>query len=254
LREGERKGSLLSYPSQFPLFDAHNANTLISLTKLYASSPILLSSPSVSNDQGTETNMILKVNHPERWLDDIKERSGNLHPLLIELLIVIKAIVTDFTDSMTHSLIVHEKLLLKQKGQSDGTRCRGDMTSAEQFAPEISNYYYDQQQSNPRLTTTNNSAAVPTSLSAPTYYPNAQYSAPDSSQHGPVVSCKCLDFQFSLFSSIRLGRLILKVKSICYNNGEWNKNGKDVEKEEDDEEKNNVAVYPWMTRVHSASG
>ncbi|VDM12745.1 unnamed protein product [Wuchereria bancrofti] len=63
------------------------------------------------------------------------------------------------------------------------------MTSAEQFAPEISNYYYDQQhqqQSNPRLTTTNNSAAVPTSLSAPTYYPNAQYSAPDSSQHGPV--------------------------------------------------------------------
>ncbi|VDO45223.1 unnamed protein product [Brugia timori] len=60
------------------------------------------------------------------------------------------------------------------------------MTSAEQFASEISNYYYDQQQSNPRLTTTNNSAAVPTSLSAPTYYPNAQYSAPDSSQHGPV--------------------------------------------------------------------
>ncbi|VIO92312.1 Uncharacterized protein BM_BM8606 [Brugia malayi] len=103
------------------------------------------------------------------------------------------------------------------------------MTSAEQFASEISNYYYDQQQSNPRLTTTNNSAAVPTSLSAPTYYPNAQYSAPDSSQHGPSSSCS-------------------------YNNGEWNKNGKDVEKEEDDEEKNNVAVYPWMTRVHSASG
>nr|CRZ22525.1 Bm8606 [Brugia malayi] len=149
--------------------------------------------------------MILKVNHSERWLDDIKERSGNLHPLLIALLIVIKAIVTDFTDSMTHSLI------------------------AEQFASEISNYYYDQQQSNPRLTTTNNSAAVPTSLSAPTYYPNAQYSAPDSSQHGPSSSCS-------------------------YNNGEWNKNGKDVEKEEDDEEKNNVAVYPWMTRVHSASG
>uniref|UniRef100_A0A0R3RJP4 ZM domain-containing protein n=1 Tax=Elaeophora elaphi TaxID=1147741 RepID=A0A0R3RJP4_9BILA len=65
------------------------------------------------------------------------------------------------------------------------------MTSAEQFAPEISNYYYDQQQqhpqqSNPRLTTTNNSAAATAPPSAPSYYPNAQYSAPDSSQHGPV--------------------------------------------------------------------
>ncbi|EFO18855.2 hypothetical protein LOAG_09640, partial [Loa loa] len=65
------------------------------------------------------------------------------------------------------------------------------MTSAEQFAPEISNYYYDQQQqhqqqSNPRLTATNNSATASTPLSGSTYYPNTQYSAPDSSQHGPV--------------------------------------------------------------------
>ncbi|VDP20755.1 unnamed protein product [Onchocerca flexuosa] len=65
------------------------------------------------------------------------------------------------------------------------------MTSAEQFAPEISNYYYDQQQqhqqqSNPRLTTTNNSAAPSAPPSGPSYYPNAQYSTPDSSQHGPV--------------------------------------------------------------------
>ncbi|OZC05518.1 hypothetical protein X798_07508, partial [Onchocerca flexuosa] len=64
------------------------------------------------------------------------------------------------------------------------------MTSAEQFAPEISNYYYDQQQqhqqqSNPRLTTTNNSAAPSAPPSGPSYYPNAQYSTPDSSQHGP---------------------------------------------------------------------
>lgn len=42
--------------------------------------------------------------------------------------------------------------------------------------------------------------------------------------------------------------------SCSYNGGEWNKNGKDGDKDEDDEQKNNVAVYPWMTRVHSASG
>ncbi|CAG9540785.1 unnamed protein product [Cercopithifilaria johnstoni] len=109
------------------------------------------------------------------------------------------------------------------------------MTSAEQFVPEISNYYYDQQQqqhqqqSNPRLTTTSNSATAPAPPSGPSYYPNTQYSAPDSSQHGPSSSCG-------------------------YNNGEWNKNGKDGEKDDDEEEKNSVAVYPWMTRVHSASG
>uniref|UniRef100_A0A915Q421 Uncharacterized protein n=1 Tax=Setaria digitata TaxID=48799 RepID=A0A915Q421_9BILA len=45
-----------------------------------------------------------------------------------------------------------------------------------------------------------------------------------------------------------------KSSSCGYNSGEWNKNGKDGEKDEDDDEKNNVAVYPWMTRVHSASG
>ncbi|VDK77245.1 unnamed protein product [Litomosoides sigmodontis] len=70
------------------------------------------------------------------------------------------------------------------------------MTSAEQFAPEISNYYYDQQQqqqqqqhqqpSNPRLTTGSNSATAPAPPSGPSYYPNSQYSVPDSGQHGPV--------------------------------------------------------------------
>uniref|UniRef100_A0A915PES8 Uncharacterized protein n=1 Tax=Setaria digitata TaxID=48799 RepID=A0A915PES8_9BILA len=61
------------------------------------------------------------------------------------------------------------------------------MTSAEQFAPEISNYYYDQQQTNPaRVTATSNNTAAPTPQSGPSYYPNAQYNTPDSSQHGPV--------------------------------------------------------------------
>ncbi|VDK18446.1 unnamed protein product [Anisakis simplex] len=35
---------------------------------------------------------------------------------------------------------------------------------------------------------------------------------------------------------------------------EWAKDEKDTEKEEDDDEKAGVAVYPWMTRVHSTNG
>lgn len=104
------------------------------------------------------------------------------------------------------------------------------MTSTEQFPSEISNYYYDQQQRNPTATTASNSGtSPPVPPSRASYYPNAQYSTSNSSQHGPSSSCG-------------------------YNNGEWSKSGKSGDKEEDGEEKSNVAVYPWMTRVHSTSG
>ncbi|VDN01593.1 unnamed protein product [Thelazia callipaeda] len=47
----------------------------------------------------------------------------------------------------------------------------------------------------------------------------------------------------------------LIISSSCgFNNSDWNKNEKDGEKVDDDEEKNSVAVYPWMTRVHSTNG
>ncbi|KHN74967.1 hypothetical protein Tcan_03661 [Toxocara canis] len=107
------------------------------------------------------------------------------------------------------------------------------MTSPEQFPPGISNFYYDQQQQPTQQQQQNSNPVAPNPATAAPpasgfYSAQNQFNASESA-HDPSSSCG-------------------------YGASEWAKEEKDNEKEEEEDEKAGVAVYPWMTRVHSTNG